>query len=156
MSPLVKRYTSDFPIPDEGLHEAELLAVRDLGLVKGYDGVLKPKVKLIWRLGSTGATGRPLQVHQTLNSSLHPQSALSKVIADILGKAPDPGADFELNALIGAKVELLIKHNRSEATGRVFANVAQILRHASSVPARSQPPPEAGKVEIITDEDIPF
>lgn len=185
MSPLIQSYRPrQFEIPPDDVYGADVIRVEDLGEVKGFDGESKRKVKLIWKLDATNSRGCPYEIHQTLNASLHPKSALYKVICDILGHPPAPGSPFELEDLVGVKVRIAVKQNSTD-DGRTYANIsaimrpltkrereeeqrvqrmtAQVLEQAAPAPKTSTrveaftvSPPPAEESEAISDEDIPF
>ena len=114
----------EYERPDEGFHDAVLTEVKDLGVVKTAYGD-KDRVRFTWTLEQLGKDGKPLTISQWFNKSRHKKAELPKAILAITGKYPPNG--FDVETLCGAKASLLIEHNTSE-DGKVFANVAKILR----------------------------
>ena len=124
-------HAKQYEIAPEGLADAELTEVVDLGMVKSFDGETKPKVKIIWRLSSLNSRNFRHEIHQTLHASLHPRSALSQLIHDVTGQWPEAGVEFNLDKLLGAKLQVVIRHNYSESNQRTYANIASIVRPLS-------------------------
>jgi hypothetical protein len=168
----VIRYTpqKQYELASEGIHRAQLKEIKDLDPAPDSRGEEHKRLRFIWELKDQMTSfGGPIKVFQTFNLSLHPQSFLSRAIFDITGG--EPGREFDLDRLIGVEVDLVIKHNAAP-DGRVYANVATILRQTaaetaekvkaatekmkeqsrrSHVITRLEPdPPE------ITDDDVPF
>ena len=170
----VKYTPKNFEIPTEGVHDAELIEIKELGMVDTPNGE-REKVRFVYGLDDTDSRGKPLLVFQTFNLTLHPQSRLSKTIYDLTGKDPEEGEEYELNDLLGTRSQLVLKHQRSEINGKTYANVAAILRpqtareeaeekrvaeatakvkQAAATPLKS--PASSRDTDVITDEDIPF
>jgi hypothetical protein len=115
-----------FELASEGVHHAKLIEIRDIEPAVNPMGKEKERVRFIWELrDEMNSAGAPMRVFQTLNLSLHPQSFLSKAIFDITGR--EPGMQFDLDTLVGAEADLVIKHNQG-ADERTYANVVSILR----------------------------
>jgi hypothetical protein len=132
---VVRYVRKQFDIPDEGLHDGVISEFRDLGMVTGFNGQKQAKLQAIYELDELGSNGEPLKVFQRFNNTLHPQSFLYKAITDITGTSP--GEAYELDDLIGRRVQLLIKHNEG-ANGVTYANVENILRPKTHVEEASE------------------
>lgn len=171
----VKYTAKDFEIPTEGMQWGELIDIKELGVVETPNGE-REKVRFTYELDETDSRGKPLRVFQTLNLTLHPQSFLTKTIYDLTGK--EPGEEYELNNLLGIRCHLVLKHHRSESNGKLYANIAAIMRPktaqeeaeekrvaaatakvkqaAAHPPTRPAPQAPLTPSPAITDADIPF
>ncbi len=170
------RYTpKQFETPDEGVYWATPVEIKELGIVPTANGD-KEKIQFIWELDDLDSRGNHLRAFQRFNKTLHPNSSLSQAIFDITGK--EPGEEYELDDLLGLRVQLAIKHNPSDATGKVYANVAAILRpktareeaeerrvaqvreqirkQATATKTLTAPAPVINTSDEISDEDIPL
>ena len=121
----VKYTAKNFEVPTEGVHVAELREIKQLGVVETLNGE-REKVRFTYELDETDSRGRSLLVFQTFNLTLHPQSFLSKAIYDLTGE--EAGGEYELDHLLGIRRQLVLKHHRSESNGKLYANIAAILR----------------------------
>ena len=151
--------SKQFQILDEGLVNATLAAVQDLGLVQSnFDGNVteKPKIRLVFETDVFDTeTNEPLIAIMTATNSMHEKSSLRKAVKSIQGKDSGDGKiDTEL--LIGAQVQLLIQHN--ESNGRTYANIASIIRRKDDgsvqVP-EGWVPPKVKSYKAV-DSDIAF
>jgi hypothetical protein len=115
-----------FEIPDEGVHNAVLAAVQDLGMVAStFDGREQPKVRFVWLLETRTSDGKPMLVYQKITNSTHEKSTLRKVLKGILGK--DPGdAPFDDSKILGAQCQIVITHVESQ--GRTYANITAVTK----------------------------
>jgi hypothetical protein len=134
MSLIVKNVKREFELPDEGTHKATLKAIEDLGLVKSKFGI-KDKALLIFETDQADREGKPRKAFKRYTKTLHPKGALRKAVRAITGE--DPGDEFNLAALIGRRVQLLIEHQASE--GIVYANVTAIVRAKDDPPTGGAP-----------------
>ena len=170
----IRYVPKEFETPEEGIHWATLVEIKDLGMVPTANGD-KEKLQFVWELDDLDSRGNHLRVFPRVNKTLHPSSSLSQAIFDITGK--QPGDEYELDDLIGVRVQLVLKHNQSDTTGKVFANVAAILRpktareeaeerrvaqvteqikkQAAANKTLPAPPPGINTSNEISDEDIP-
>jgi hypothetical protein len=168
------RYTPNksYELPSQGVHRARLEQIKDLDPALNSQGEEHERIRFIWSLeDQVNSSNYAFRVFQTFNLSLHPQSFLARAIFDISGR--EPGREFDLDSLIGVEVDLVIKHNSGD-DGRVYANVATILRPKTAAEAAEEKRvrtatervkeqgrrshmtrPEPDAVEI-TDGDVPF
>lgn len=167
------RYTpNNFEIATEGVHDAELIEIKELGMVETPNGE-REKVRFVYGLDDIDSRGKNLLVFQSFNLTLHPSSFLSKAIYDLTGE--EPGEEYELDDLLGIRCQLVLKHHRSETSGKTYANVAAILRPKTAreeaeekrvaaaiakVKQAAATPPMSSASSLdaatVTDEDIPF
>jgi hypothetical protein len=122
----VKYTPSNYETAPEGVFWATLTEI------KKQDGQMIPKgerdrVRFTFELDKTDSIGRPLKVFHTVPLNLHPKSMLSKLIFDLTGENPVPDEDYELNDLLNAYVQLVLKHHHADK-GKVYANIVSILR----------------------------
>jgi hypothetical protein len=138
MSLIVGGIYKQFEILDEGVHDAVLGAVQDLGEVVGQFGS-KNKVRLVWVSNEPDSEGFAIIVLQSMTNSMHEKSTLRKTIKAILGRDPGEG-EFDLESLVGSQAQLVIAHNENE--GRTYANVTTVLKAKTTVeiPKNFQPP----------------
>ena len=131
----VRYQAKGFEIPPEGVEWASIAEIKELGLVETQNGA-REKIAIVWELDRADSHGRPFLVFQRFNLSLHPASFLSKTIHDITGE--EPGDEYELDDLLNARCQLVLKHNESETNGRTYANVATILRPRTAAEEREE------------------
>ena len=124
MSLVLKRNKRQYDIPDEGIINATLAEIKDLGEVQTTFGA-KEKLLFVWEVDQTDQYGNRMKVFQRFTKSLHPQALLTEAIYSITGE--DVGDELDLEDLIGINVQLLIKHNQG-ADGVIYANVRDIIR----------------------------
>ena len=169
--------TTNYLIAPEGIHWATLTEIKELDAKMTPSGE-QNRVRFDFELDETDSIGRPLKAFQTVNLNLHPKSWLSKLIFDLTGEDPVPDEDYELNDLLNARAQLVLKHNRAD-NGKVYANIVSILRPPTpkeeaeekrvaeatnwirQAAARkpitvSAPVPAPVESGAITDDDIPF
>lgn len=123
MANIVEFRSKQFPLGDEGIHQAVLVDVQDLGMVATPFGP-KAKVLFFWAVEQCDDKGQPILVPQRFTKSLHPSSRLYVAIQTVTGK--QPGRRLDLDDLIGLNALLTISH---VCTGeRTFMNVASLNR----------------------------
>ena len=113
----------DFEIPGDGLYQAVLADVVDLGDQPTMYGV-KPRVRLVFVLAETDSEGRPFRLMQHMTKSLHEKAALYKAVRRLLGKEPPDSLDLE--TLIGKQCQLDVVQNEG-SEGKMYANIANVL-----------------------------
>jgi len=118
-----KKEQKDFEIPADGLYQAVLADVIDLGDQPTNYGT-KHRVRFIFILSDTDSDGRPFRLMQQMSLSLHEKSIMFKAVRRLLGK--DPGESLDLETLIGKQCQLDVIQNEG-AEGKIFANIATIL-----------------------------
>jgi len=118
-----KKEQKDFEIPADGLYQAVLADVIDLGNLPTNYGE-KHRVRFIFILPDTDSEGRPFRLMQQMTLSLHEKSIMFKAVRRLLGK--DPGESLDLETLIGKQCQLDVIQNEG-AEGKMYANIATIL-----------------------------
>lgn len=133
----------EFQILDEGVHNAVLAAVQDLGLVpSAFYGEEKPRVRFVWVSDEMNDEGDPVIVLQSMTNSMHEKSTLRKTVKGILGK--DPGdKPLDDSQILRSQCQIVITHH--ESNGRTYANVVTATRQKAngvnvSIPQDWEPP----------------
>lgn len=138
-----------FEVATEGLHNAKIVRVEDLGLVEGNFGT-KDKVRIVFEMvDQKDKEGKFVEVWMSATKSLHEKSTLGKFLNSLKISAK---GEFDLNNIVGKKLQVVISHNEKE--GRTYANIATVIPVRQAGQAAPVAPPPA--VEEIADEDIPF
>jgi hypothetical protein len=131
MSLLVGGNSKQFEIVSEGVVNAVLAAVQDLGEVTGQFGT-KPKVRLVWLTNELASDGQQKIVMESMTNSLHEKASLTKRIRQITGQTPEDDGTFDLETPIGSQRQLVIEHNDA-SDGRTYANVQSVLKRGNGV-----------------------
>lgn len=106
---------------DEGWHEAVITDVKAVYGVTTRYGVVD-QAHLTFTVGAVDLKLR-------CNLSLSPRSRLFSVITAVTGK--EPGAEFDLETLIGLECKVLVSHRKSEA-GDVWERIERVRGVASA------------------------
>jgi hypothetical protein len=122
MSLVIER--KEFEIPDEGLHNATITEVKDLGTIKTAFGD-KHRVMIRYRTDQHDSKGEPLTVIETFNAVLSRGSRLAGTIESLTGERPSH--QFDLEELVGWTGQIVVQHTEA-ANGRTYANVTSTLR----------------------------
>ena len=151
-------YSKHFEVPSEGVHNAVLAAVQDLGMIESsFSGEEHHKLRLVWILEDCDALGEHLLVLQRVTNSSHEKSILRKTITGILGRDPGEGA-VDDTLILGAQCQLRISHNESQ--GRTYANVDEVTKQGKKSAKIEIPegwkPPKVKKYKPPPDSDVPF
>lgn len=128
---IIKEDPSQYPIPDEGLHNAVLLDAVSLGLLETPWGP-KEKVSLIFELQSTDEDGKPFIVGKRFTRSLNEKASLRKFLEKWRGakySASELSEGVDLENLIGMSATLFIVHNESDE--KTFANIESVIPYKS-------------------------
>jgi len=173
-TPLVApKPTSNFEIAKEGVVQAAIAEVRNLGLQKeSYNGVEKevPKILLRWQLAELDAknNNEPKRIYEKFTFSLHEKAKLRKRVVSIFKK--EPPENFDFNTLVGINRNVVIEHNLGK-DGKTYANIGSILPMNAgqakleivAIKKKDEVKAEVAKASNavteanpITDEDIPF
>ena len=107
------------PKLDEGIHDATILAVEDLGKVDTGKFGVKDMVKITF-----GADGEELP--KRFNKSLRPTSALHDLVLKVTG-AP-PTRPFNVKILEDKECQILTEHSKPTESGDVWDNIVKVLR----------------------------
>ena len=116
------------PVP-AGLHDAVCISVVDLGMQQSIYGC-KEKVLLQWEFPAVLADdGKPMTISRTFGATLHKQGALRPLLAAWRGRdfTPEELKSFDISALLGKPVKLLIQHS-TNAEGRTYADVQAAVK----------------------------
>lgn len=124
---IIKEDPSQYPVPDEGLHNAVLVDAVDLGELDTPFGT-KQKVSLIFELQSNDEDGKPFIVGKRFTRSLHEKAALRKFLEKWRGEKYSPSElqeGINLENFLGLNATLFIVHNETEE--RTYANIESVL-----------------------------
>jgi hypothetical protein len=121
--PIIVKPPDDFEIPDEGSHEAEIMEVKDQGIVDTKYGK-KPKVLFSLNTNQLDKDGKPRKLFHRLNKNLHAKSELRQFIKSVTGE--DPSHEIDLETLAGRKVIVHVEHNVRD--GKRYANIKAVIR----------------------------
>lgn len=126
---IIKEEKTEFPLAPDGLQDAVLVDVVDLGELDTPWGA-KHKLSLVWELEDTGEEGKHFIVTKRYTWSLNEKSNLRKDLERWRGskftkEELENGIDME--TYIGLNATLFISHNESEEHGKTFANIETIL-----------------------------
>ena len=112
-------------LPPEGVYQAEVT-----GVVKKDHEEYGERAMFGFDLdGHCQEDGTPTRVFRSCSYILTPKAALTGVVADILGRVLTPAEaqeGFDLETLVGARVQIVIKHKQS-SDASVYANVDTII-----------------------------
>ena len=120
---------SNYTPAPAGLHDAVCIGVIDLGMQSGNFGV-KPKILIQWELPNVLTDdGKPYTISRTFGANLHKQGSLRPILAAWRGRdfTPEELKLFDVSALLGKPVKLLIQHSTS-AEGKTYANVQATVK----------------------------
>lgn len=119
-----------FENPEDGMYDAVLVDVVDLGVVEGQFGP-KQQVNLVWELNAMTSSGVPFTVRRRFTPSLHERSNLFKTLNSWLGSVPD---ELDLEDLIGDACRIVVRNVQS--SNGTFPNVENVLK-AGPTPYRA-------------------
>jgi hypothetical protein len=121
---------ADFEPVSEGVHQAVLADIVDLGPVQTAFGV-KDKVQFVWLTDEADETGRTKYLFKRYTKSLHEKASLRKDVKAILGKDID-GASFDVETLLGRNNSLVVQHSEGN-DGKVYANIIGIMKPTTKI-----------------------
>ena len=129
MALIIKEEKIEYPLAPDGLLDALLVDVVDLGELDTPWGP-KHKLSLVSELEDTDSEGKHFIVTKRYTWSLNEKSNLRKDLerwrgSKFSGDELESGVDME--AFIGLNATLFISHNESEEHGKTFANIETIL-----------------------------
>ena len=104
----------------EGTFDAEVTGVQDM------DGQHGPMVRIEVTL-STDDEWDERRVTGLASKKLSENTKLGRWVAAILGRVPEVGEEVSAQDLVAKECRVVIKH-KTNADGKVFANVVQVLR----------------------------
>lgn len=126
----------DFPLPDEGLYMATVAAIADCGLMQTSFGE-KHKVAIFLALDAEEldndgvGTGQPWLVRGLYTYTLAPKGNLAPLVGKALGlPLEDVNEETvpELDAILGAVLQVEVVHSKPTTEGRIYANLGAILK----------------------------
>ncbi|MFA6244134.1 MAG: hypothetical protein WC655_24540 [Candidatus Hydrogenedentales bacterium] len=106
----------------EGTFDAEVTGVQDM------DGQHGPMVRIEFTL-STDDEWDERRVTGLASKKLSENTKLGRWVAAILGHVPEVGEEVSAQDLVAKGCRVVVKH-KTNADGKVFANVVQVLRHS--------------------------
>ena len=125
---IIKEDPSQYPTPEEGLHNAVLVDAVNLGTLESPWGP-KEKVSLIFELETTDEEGRRFIVGKRFTRSLNEKASLRKFLEKWRGNmkyTPDElQQGVNLEGLIGMNATLFIVLNETEE--RIFVNIESVI-----------------------------
>jgi hypothetical protein len=153
----------------EGVHHAVCIDVVNLGMkVNEFDkkkAELVHKIEICWELAEENPeTGRPYYAAKEYTLSLGDRATLRKHLERWLGRAFQPGENFDLETLVGMNCKLTITSKFAHWSGESYTNITAIEPPGDEEPLHvredyvRQPPPakEGESAPVIDDSDIPF
>ena len=148
---IIKEDPSQYPVPDETLHNAVLVDAVALGKIDTPWGP-KEKVSLIFELETEDENGKQFIVGKRFTKSLNEKSSLRKFLEKWRAKTyttEELQKGINLEDLIGLNATILIVHHEKE--DRTYANVESILPHKNSrgKPAPVEQKPSGEYVRVI-------
>lgn len=153
--------SKSYEIPPEGVHQAVVVDIVDLGMKETPWG-MKPKVRIVFELDKKKRDGKPFTAIKQFTAVLGEKANLDRFIAAIRGKAlsADERVKFRLSSLVGLSCQLLLQHE--EKNGKRFANITTGLKAgenpyiASGTYKRPEPKAEGAPSVKPAAEQIPF
>jgi hypothetical protein len=136
-----------YELPDEGWHKTKLIEVKDLGIVPTEFGDRR-RIRFKYQVAQVGKDGQPLTTIEGFNASLAPRSNLARRIKDLTGQFPSK--QFNVASVEGWEGETCIEHNKSEKTGKMYANIWKIRR-----PGEAAATGKSG-LQKVTKDDVPW
>ena len=124
---IIKEDPSQYPTPEEGLHNAVLVDAVNLGTLESPWGP-KEKVSLIFELETQDEEGRRFIVGKRFTRSLNEKSSLRKFLEKWRGSKYTPDElqqGVNLENLLDLNATLFIVHNETEE--RTYANIESVL-----------------------------
>ena len=127
MSLIIKEDKPDFPLAPDGLQDAVLVDVVDLGELDTPWGP-KHKLSLVFELEETTSEGKCYIVTKRYTWSLNEKSNLRKDLERWRGAKfthKDLESGVNLEAIIGLNATLFVSHNETDE--KIYANIETIL-----------------------------
>lgn len=126
----------------EGQYGAVCVDVVDMGVVDGQFGP-KHKLRLVFYCGESEARDGghiPLTVSEMFTASLHEKSNLRTFVKSWRGKdfSDEELNGFDFERMVGAPAFVDVQHHNA-ANGKVYANIASIMRLPSGMQAPQTP-----------------
>jgi hypothetical protein len=114
-----------FELPSEGVHEAAIVQIKDLGIVNSPKYGDKRKVQFKYEcLDEQGSDGKPRSAIESFNATLGSGSRLGERVTSLIGR--HPGSRYDLSGLKGWRGQIVIQH--TDSNGRTYANVTGVIR----------------------------
>lgn len=128
-----QKFNGHYEVPSEGPHPAELVRIKDVGMVETRFGSVH-RLRWVWQLeDELDSSGKPKVAFQNFNKpkDFGEKSHLFKAVRQLLGYAPPK--PFDLESLLGTKATICIEHGTNKE-GVVFANVSTVIRQPEPKP----------------------
>lgn len=126
---IIKEEKPDYPLAPDGLQDAVLVDVVDLGELDTPWG-RKSKISLVFELEDTDHEGKHFIVTKRYTKSMNIKSNLRSDLERWRGSKfskDELTEGINMEAMIGLNATLFISHNESEEHGKTFANIETIL-----------------------------
>ncbi len=106
----------------EGLHEAEIVSIKELQLQTQFG--VKDTIQIIWiTLDQKGTDGKYLSICQRFGKSLHEKSDLRRFLTSCGLRNLET---LDLETLVNAKAQIVASHSYGK-DGRIFVNVSTVI-----------------------------
>jgi hypothetical protein len=120
MAILVKR--KEFELPAEGLHNAVISRIEDLGIVETANGK-RDKAHIFFMILDQEAKENG-EVFLSVNKVLDGKNNVSKLLNAL---KISPGEEFDLLELVGAQCCVVIQHNNIDGQAELQATIVAVL-----------------------------
>ena len=126
-----------YEVATEGLHNAKITRIEDLGLVETNFGT-KDKVRIVFTMqDQKDKEGALVETWGQYTKSLHSKSSLGKFLQALKINAQ---GSFDLNDIVGLSLQVVIVHKESE--GKTYANIATVIPTRAKGTPVNQPSPD--------------
>jgi hypothetical protein len=114
-------------IANEGLHNCTITWIEDLGMCANQFRTER-RVRFVFRMDDQkDIEGKHVEVWEQFPFKIHPQAKLGKFLRD-LGLNIPSNTKFDLNNIVGRKLQVVVEHRKDELTGRTYANIATVIK----------------------------
>lgn len=144
--------------PSPGFYLAEIVAVKDLGIIKSPLFGDKPRGELTVRLlDALDSKGKPFELLHRFNIAGGPKANMTKMLIGILNYAPSP--KWELTQLVGMRTNVVVAHSTPNAEGKVWANITTFLPandKSAKLSAAVRKRQESERQHVADEGDVEF
>lgn len=140
---------SNFELPEPGLYPCVVTGVIDVGAQSGPFGVKHKVYVMLELIGTAMSDGRPFVLSRPFTPTLHKQGNLLPFLESLRGRSftSEERKNFDLTRIAGQSGRVVVQHSTSES-GRVYANIANMLP-----PEKSQPTTAMNPVLVYDTEE---
>lgn len=127
MSLVIKQIDKQFPIPSEGIYDAVIVDIVDLGKIDTPWGP-KSKISIMWELSSEDPNGNRYIVGKRYTKSLNEKAHLRQDIEALRTQKFKPQElknGFDLEKLLDVSCKVFISHNETDK--RTYANIQSVM-----------------------------